>query len=404
MLRTWRPSTLMGLAYLGFIGLGVRSGLLGVAWPFVRADFDLSLDALGALLAPGSIGYLVGSFVSGRALARWPLGVLLAGAFAGVSVYLIGTGAAPVWWLLLAVGVPGGLGAGLVDAGLNTYVTNRQGPRQMNWLHASWGVGATVSPFIMTAAISSGIGWRWTYVVAGVIMLALSAGYLVTRHAWPTRAELVHPDSDGNPSDAKRRGTAIWHTLRLPITWVSMLLFIAYTGVELGMGQWAFPLLVSSRGIGTVQAGAAVSVYWAGLTAGRFLFGGIVAAIGVQRLLEMCLVGSLLLLGLLWAPVPAPVAFATLGLLGIVLAPVFPALVSLTPDRFGSAHTANAVGFQVAASVVGGAGLPALMGVLAQGFGLETVVPTLLAAAVLELACFVVWLRYRAHLFSPASE
>jgi fucose permease len=227
-------------------------------------------------------------------------------------------------------------------------------------------------------------------------MLALSAGYLVTRRAWPTRTELVDEDSGGGPAAAKRHGTAIWHTLRLPITWVSMLLFVAYTGVELGMGQWAFPLLVSSRGMGTVQAGVAVSVYWAGLTAGRFLFGGVVAAIGVQRLLVMCLVGSLLLLSLLWAPVPPAVAFATLALLGIALAPVFPALVTLTPDRFGSAHTANAVGFQVAASVVGGAGLPALMGVLAEAFGLETIVPTLLAAAVLELACFALWLRWDA--------
>src|SRR5438067_2015835 len=57
MHRVWRPGVLLGLAYLGFLGLGLRSGLLGVAWPSIRADFDLQLDALGALLGPGSIGW-----------------------------------------------------------------------------------------------------------------------------------------------------------------------------------------------------------------------------------------------------------------------------------------------------------------------------------------------------------
>src|ERR1700693_3377854 len=115
MRRVSRPRLLLSLAYLGYIGLAVRSGLLGVAWPSIRAEFDVSLDALGALLGPGSVGYLVGSFVSGRALARWDLGVLLAAGFGGLALYLVGTASAPSWWMLLALGVPGGLGAGLID-------------------------------------------------------------------------------------------------------------------------------------------------------------------------------------------------------------------------------------------------------------------------------------------------
>jgi fucose permease len=107
----------------------------------------------------------------------------------------------------------------------------------------------------------------------------------------------------------------------------------------------------------------------------------------------MCLLGGLIGLGLLLVTAPPPVAITTLALLGVVLAPVFPALVALTPRHFGSAHTANAVGFQVGASVAGGAGLPALIGVLAQAFGLETIVPALLAVAVLQLGCYLAWSR-----------
>jgi fucose permease len=385
-----RPGLLVGLAYLGFVGLGVRSGLLGVAWPFIRADFDVPLDALGALLGPFSIGYLLGSFVSGRALVRWDLGVLLAASFAAMAIYLVGSAVAPAWWLLLALGLPGGLGTGMVDAGMNTYVTNRHGPREMNWLHASWGVGVTLSPLMMTAAITSGLGWRWGFAASGGLMVALAGGYLATRRAWPSRAAVTQPAPGGVAGQA----ASMWQTLRLPVAWLSMLLFIVYTGIELGIGQWAFPVLVDARGLGTVEAGAAISAYWAGLTLGRIFFGVMVAAIGVDRLLRLCMLSVLLGLGLLWLPTGTVVAFVALALLGAVQAPVFPALVTVTPDHFGSAHTANAVGFQVAASVVGGAGLPALMGFLAQGFGLAVIVPTLGLAALLQIGCYLAWSRH----------
>ncbi len=393
MRLVWRPGLLLGLAYLGYIGLAVRGGVLGIAWPSIRADFDVSLDALGALLGPGSVSYLIGSFVSGRALARWDLGLLLAAGFGGLALNLAGTAVATSWWMLLVLGVPGGLGAGLIDAGMNIYMTNRQGPREMNWLHACWGVGATLSPFLMTAALVTGLGWRWGYAISGLLMLALAGGYLATRRAWPSRAEIGRRAQSDTELEFGSHGATMWQTLRLPVVWLSMLLFAAYTGVELGVGQWAFQLLVSARGLGTVEAGAAVSTYWGALTLGRFFFGGVVAMIGVQRLLQACLLGVLIGLGMLWIAGAPWLAFAAMALLGVVQAPVYPALVTLTPSQFGSTHTANAVGFQVAAGVVGGAGLPALMGVLAQGFGLEIIVPTLLAAAALQIVCYLAWAR-----------
>ena len=39
------------LAALAFVSLGLPDGLLGVAWPSMRAAFGVELDALGLLLA-----------------------------------------------------------------------------------------------------------------------------------------------------------------------------------------------------------------------------------------------------------------------------------------------------------------------------------------------------------------
>ena len=68
---------LIGLAYLGFVSLGLPDGLQGVAWPSIRATFGLRIDALGALLVMFTAGYLGSSFACGWLLRRMAVGTLL---------------------------------------------------------------------------------------------------------------------------------------------------------------------------------------------------------------------------------------------------------------------------------------------------------------------------------------
>ena len=83
--------------------------------------------------------------------------------------------AAPSWPLVLACGFLAGLAGGAVDAGLNAYGAAHFGARVLNWLHASFGVGTTLGPLIVTAVLSSGNVWRLAYVIvgSGQMLLAL---------------------------------------------------------------------------------------------------------------------------------------------------------------------------------------------------------------------------------------
>lgn len=63
---------------------------------------------------------------------------------------------ARTYWLLCVLAVPYGLGAGGVDAALNNYVALYYKSRHMSWLHCFWGVGALISPFIMSYALAGG--------------------------------------------------------------------------------------------------------------------------------------------------------------------------------------------------------------------------------------------------------
>jgi fucose permease len=378
---TRRPGALLvGLAYAAFISLGLPDGLTGVAWPSIRTTFGLPLDALGALITTGTIGYLLSSFSSGRALGRIGVGWLLVLSCLATALSLLGYGAAPLWAVMVGLGLLSGLGAGAIDAGLNTYAAENFSPRTMNWLHASFGLGAATGPIVMSSVISAGQPWRLGYLIVGVAQLLLASCFALTRNQWHTHAA----EAEAAPVASAPMG----HTLRLPAAWLSMLLFFLYTGLEITAGQWLYTLLTEARGMLPALAGVWVSVYWGSLTVGRLLSGAVVARISVRALLQACMFAAILGVVLLWLNLAPWLSLAGVALLGLSLAPMFPSLISLTPARMGPAHAANTVGFQVAAAMLGGASLASGFGLLADRLGLETLGPFLLVAAALLTAVF----------------
>jgi fucose permease len=377
-----RPVLLVGLAYAAFISLGLPDGLTGVAWPSIRGTFDLPLDALGALITVGTAGYLASSFSSGRIVARIGVGWLLVLSCLATAISLLGYGGAPRWAVMVALGLLAGLGAGAIDAGLNTYAAENFRARTVNWLHASFGLGAAIGPILMSSVISAGHSWRLGYLIVGVAQLMLASCFALTRAQWRAHAD------DGRT--APPAGAPMLRTLALPSAWLSMLLFFLYTGLEISAGQWLYTLLTEARDMPAAPAGAWVSVYWGSLTAGRLLSGAIVVRITVRTLLRLCMAGAMLGVILLWLDLASWLSLGGVALLGVSLAPMFPSLISLTPARMGPAHTANTVGFQIAAAMLGGAALASSFGRIAGQFGLETLGPFLLVTALFLAGVFAV--------------
>ena len=240
------PATgLILLAFIAFIALGLPDSLLGVGWPSMRAHFDVPLDALGMLLITGTAGYLVSSFNSGQLIARLGVGRLLAFSCALTGAALIGYTFVPAWWMMVALGVFTGLGAGAIDAGLNTYAAANFSPRVMQWLHASYGVGVTFSPLIMTFAISTLNTWRSGYHIVGIVQLALAGCFMLSVPLWHRHEQQAVREQTPRLTDYK---TPVLETLRQPRVWLSILLFIIYVGAEVTLGTWAYSLLTESRG------------------------------------------------------------------------------------------------------------------------------------------------------------
>lgn len=376
---------LIAIAYVGFISLGLPDGLLGVAWPSIRAYFGISLDALGALLLMSTSGYLLSSSSSGRILARLNVGSLLAISGVATATALIGYGLTPFWSVLVGLGFLAGMGAGAIDAGLNTYVALYYSARTLNWLHACYGIGATIGPIIMTSVLTAGLAWQWGYLLVGGTQMALAICFGLTRGLWQTpgaaRDQSAAPSTPAAPPKS---------TLRLTAAWLSIGLFFLYTGLEVSAGQWAYSLFTEARAIPPSTAGLWISIYWGALTVGRVIFGIIVGFVAVKLLLRLCIIGTTLGAALLWLNVSATLSFLGLALMGLALAPIFPSLISTTPRRLGVAHAANGVGFQVGAAALGAAILPGVVGIFARQFGLEVVGPLLVGAGVLMFILYAI--------------
>ncbi len=356
-------------AYIAFIALGMPDGLLGVAWPSIRTSFSVPLDAIGMLIPASVAGYLTSSFLSGPLISRWGIGKVLSVSCAMTGVAIISYTIVPVWWMMVLLGVLAGLGAGAIDAGLNNYVAANFGEGLMQWLHASYGIGITLGPIIMTIALSKWDSWRIGYRVVGSFQFALAICFALTLSIWNQRA---HSKKSDEPNFTEYK-TPLIETLRRPQVWLSMLLFFLYVGSEVSIGTWTYSLLTESRGVDPTAAGFFTGSYWATFTIGRIIAGLYAKKVGVNCLVQgsvvVALIGTILLI---WNP-SAVVNLLAVALIGLAIAPIFPALMSGTSQRVSPRFAANTIGMQIAASGLGTAIIPSLLGVLARRFSLEVI-------------------------------
>ena len=362
--------SLILLAFIAFIALGMPDGLLGVAWPSMRADFSIPLDSLGMLLFAAVTGYMTSSFLSGALLARTGVGNMLAVSCALTGSALVCYTLVPSWWMMVLLSVIAGLGAGAIDTGLNTYVAAHFSEGLMQWLHASYGIGVTLGPIIMTIALTTMNSWRVGYRVVGGFQLVLAICFVLTLPMWNQKELSIGSDEPKRLTDFK---TPMGETLRQPQVWLSALLFFIYVGAEISLGIWLYSLLIESRGISPAVAGLWAGSYWATFTVGRLVAGLYAKRVGVNLLVQGSLVGALLgAVLLVWNPFAAANLLAV-ALIGFSIAPIFPALISGTSQRVGAHFAANTIGLQMTTAGLGAAVIPSLVGVLARQFSLEVI-------------------------------
>ncbi|MGC3993012.1 MAG: MFS transporter [Propionicimonas sp.] len=352
------------LAYLAFFSIALPDSMLGVAWPTMRIDFGQPISAAGLVPPFGVAATLVATSLTGRLLARFGVGRLLAASTLLSTASLVVAATSHSFAQFLASAVLAGLSGGAIDAALNAYAARWFGPRRISLLHASYVLGAAASPLLVTATVQAGLGWRWAWAVVAGVQAVLCGVFLLTRHRWTSG------DRPASAGGGAGRGLAGARPLDVGL---GLLAVAVQTGIESSVALWAFTALTQSAGVSVVVAGTIASGYWVAIFVGRVVLGWVAERTGPWLVMGGGVVGLLGAagLGLLGGPVAAPIA---IGLFGLAAAPVYPLLTLTTAERTSEAAADTVVGFQAAASSLGAAVFPLLVGIAldrsASGFAL----------------------------------
>ena len=341
--------------------------MLGIAWPSMRVSLDAPFVGLGVLVAAMTVAQFAASAVSG--LLRERLGTIalllasVAASAGGLAIFAIASG----WWATILASAVLGCGVGLLDAAVNTEAALRGDIRFMGALHGAWAIGASLGPPLVGATLVASDSWRPAYVAAAAAFALLGLAMYAVRSDLGDVPEL----------EAEATGE---RGIGRPVVLGCALMFV-YVGIELGAGQWTYTRLTVDGSSSEGVAGLAVFLYWSALAAGRIALAVFGHRVAPARLFDLSVFGALAsTVG--FSVLPPPVAaLLALPCLGAALSVFVPVLLYLTPRRIGSAAAPRAIGYQVAAGMIGGASLPAAVGVLMQSIDVAVLGPCLVTMA-----------------------
>jgi fucose permease len=368
------------LLFVAFISLGLPDGLLGIAWPFMSREFSIPIDYLGFILTATTAGYTLSSFLSSTISRKLTIGALLSLSCFLTSLALFVFFSSQSFWLISLFAFVLGLGAGAIDASINTYVAAHYSASIMHFLHASFGVSVTLGALIITSSIQIFDKWRAAYFVVGTAQFILAVLFFINRAKWQ--------NSQSRETSTNNQSFTLYQTLKNPSAYVSMLIFILYTGIELGFGVWIFTLLTtnsfSSQSAGLITAG-----YWGTFTVGRIITGFMSNKFEEKKLILISMI--LIVFSFVVVLFNINAVFTSIGILtaGLSMAPVFPGLISDTKNRVGEGHEANTIGIQVAGAALGASILPSLAGIAADEFTTKIIPLVFLIASVTLLLLYL---------------
>ena len=367
---------LLVVIYVAFIGLGLPDTILGAAWPLMRQDLNTPISAAGILSIIVSIGTIISSLLTPKFLRILGTGKLVAYSIALTAIASIGYYFAESFNILCLCAIPMGIGAGAVDVAMNNFAAIYLESKHTNWLHASWGIGATLSPAILSGSIMLGFGWRGAYELVAVLLAVIFAMVLISLPLWRkietngaiNKAPAITPNTPANKNNAET--LSFREALRVPGMKLSFLTFFFYSALEISTGLWCGTYLTAC-GFKPETGALCVSLMFASVMIGRIISGFFAIKFTDHRLIYAgifivaagCLVLSL--------PLPLWMLPVCICLLGLGCAPVYPSLIHATPARFGEALSSRAISIQLAGSYVGSILMPPAFGLVAAKFSVH---------------------------------
>jgi len=395
------PLPLLKLLSAGFsfFVAGTNDGSIGALIPYILSSYHIGTSFIAILYFTTFLGWLIAAITNSHLPRYLPLGSLLSlGAFLQILPHFTRVFHPPFPLFALSFFVSG-LGQAYQDSHANTFVsTVKAAHRWLGFIHAMYGAGLLVSPFVATAvavktSLRGGNGWTLFY----LFPLGLSVANLVlVLTAFRESVRLsIKPQENGDGEEAGNRNRSaiveVKQMLKTRDLWVFCLFFFFYLGAGTTSGGWVVEYLVQVRHGDLAKVGYVPAGSYGGIFLGRLLLAEPTHRFGERRMLLLYAIICFGMQLVFWLVPNLISSIAMFSMMGFFLGPFFAAGVSVASRILPKQIQSSALGLIFLVAQAGGAIFPSLIGVIASRAGVQ-VLPPIVAGLIVAMAftwCFV---------------
>lgn len=354
----------------GFL-LGFSDAAPGALLPHIEEYYDINYAAVSCIWVSNAVGFIIIALGSDKIeplLGKQK--ALLASCVLSVIMYaLVASGT--VFPVVVIGFLFGGMGAGIGVAQTNVFLSRMLKKAQLlSFLHAAYGVGATISPIIATATVNAGVTWHFFYLILLGLYLVNGVNLFL---AFGNANDLEPWQEEGEATTGNLKPAA-----KSPITWLLSLFILLYQGAEVAMAGWIVTFLLDYRHGNPSTMGYVALGFWGGLTIGRLVLTNVLSrCTGIRRGVFIVSILSIVFVVLAWV-IPLVVAVAVLTCLaGIFIGPNYPLMVAFTTTEGLIPRKIQVITITVmtAFGSSGGALFPFLTGLISQLAGTYVIMP-----------------------------
>jgi len=356
-------TVLLIIIYLSFISLGLPDSLLGSAWPSMYGGLNVPPHYAGYISMIIAGGTVISSVFSERMIRRFGTGIVTAFSVLMTAVALLGFSLSSAFALLCLWAIPLGLGAGSVDAALNNYVALHYKAKHMSWLHCFWGVGASIGPIIMSFYLINKNSWNLGYRSIGLIQCCLVAILFITISLWGK-----NKPQNNNEKNESPKGIKFNELFQIAGVKQILIAFFCYCSLETTTGLWGSSFLVMEKNVPPEIAAQWISLYYIGITFGRFISGFLTMKLTNRQMVRLGQVLVACGIVALMLPLGGIMLLPGFFIIGLGCAPIYPSLLHETPRNFGGEKSQAIMGIQMASAYIGTTFMPPLFGQITSYF------------------------------------
>ncbi|KAI9724052.1 MAG: hypothetical protein M1812_000770 [Candelaria pacifica] len=376
------------VTFLSFTVMGMNDAAYGALIPYLQTYYNLRYIVISLIFLSPLVGYVLAALTNNAIHMKFgQRGIAFIAPGAHLLAYILICIHPPYPVLVLAF-MLAGFGNGVEDAAWNAWIGNMANANELlGFLHGFFGLGGTLSPLIATTMITKGhLPWySFYYLMVGLATIELIASAAAFWNETGAKFRLE------NPRTTDKKGGRTKEAMSNKVTWICALFLLGYVGIEVALGGWIVEFMIKVRHGDPFASGMTSTGFWLGITIGRVILGFVTAKIGENIAIITYLLLALTFTLLTWLIPQFLLSALSIGFLGFVLGPLFPAAVIATTKLLPKHLHVSAIGFAAAFGGSGGAVFPFAVGALAQAKGVWVLLPFVeaLLVGVLGLWCLL---------------